>query len=145
MENAMINDARQRLIEAYRAISRGDLEPLLSMLADDIIWTYAAPSDQLAYGGIHHGVASVRRFFETVGSLVTFDGYSHDQFIAGDSAVVVLGREQGRSIKTGATYDTPMAHIYQFNSQGQVTAFTELVDSASVIRAIMNNAADQVE
>ncbi|MBA3714504.1 MAG: nuclear transport factor 2 family protein [Pyrinomonadaceae bacterium] len=135
----MTNDARQKLIEAYSAISRGDMEPLLSMLAEDIAWTYAAPPDQLAYGGIHHGVASVRRFFETVGSLVAFDGYSHDQFIAGGSTVVVIGREQGRSIKSGTTYDTPMAHIYDFNSQGQVTAFTELVDSASVVRAIGDN------
>jgi ketosteroid isomerase-like protein len=106
------------------------------MLADDVTWTYAAPPDRLAYGGVHRGVASVRHFFETVSSTFTFDGYSFDRFIAEDATVVVIGREQGRSTKTGATYDTPMAHIYDFNSQGQVTAFIELVDSASVVRAI---------
>ena len=78
--------------EAYAAFGRGDIQTLLSTLADDIVWmgVYGAGS-HVPTAGERRGKAAVAEFFKQVAENVNFSRFEPKEFIATGDKVVALG------------------------------------------------------
>ena len=48
---------------AYQGFAEGDMQPLLSILAEDVQWTNHSTSNYSPFKGIHHGVEGVKAYF----------------------------------------------------------------------------------
>ena len=87
--------------DAYAAFSRGDIQTLLSKLADDVIWVavYGAGS-HVPTAGERRGKAAVAEFFKQVAENINFSRFEPKEFIATGDKVVALGttprRRRGR-------------------------------------------------
>jgi uncharacterized protein len=118
---------------AYEAFARGDLDGVLAALDETIEWHEA---DALPNGGVYHGVDEVRRavFGQLDGDWEGFQAVP-ERFVDDDeSAVVVLGRYRGTSLRTGAELDVPFAHVWAFRD-GRAVRFDQFTDTALWLRA----------
>ena len=128
-----MEDARNTKVvqEAYAAFSRGDIQTLLSKLADDIVWTgvYGAGS-QVPTAGERRGKAAVAEFFKQVGESVNFSRFEPNEFIAAGDKVVALGHYTATTpIKK--SFDSDFAMVFTLRN-GQVTRFQEFCNSAAI-------------
>ncbi|HVF18985.1 MAG TPA: nuclear transport factor 2 family protein [Mycobacteriales bacterium] len=106
----------------YAGFGRGDLEPLLAALADNIVWTsYGDPAAPTA--GEFRGRDGVNRYFEGVGAIdiTKFDVHT---LIAEEDMVVALGNIDFTVKATGNTSSGPLVHVFGF-SNGLITTFDE--------------------
>lgn len=117
--------------EAYAAFSRGDIQTLLSKLADDIVWTpvYGAGS-HVPTAGERRGKAAVAEFFKQVAENINFSRFEPKEFIATGDKVAALGHYTATTPIT-KTFDSDFAMAFTLRN-GQVTRFQELCYSAAI-------------
>lgn len=108
------------------AFEAGDVAGILAHLANDVIWTYAAP-DAIPWGGVFRGHAGVERCLQDLFRLAEVQVFVIDDFVAQDDKVVALGTERMRFKSTGRVW----AHVYSLRA-GMVQTFVGLMDSAAV-------------
>jgi ketosteroid isomerase-like protein len=117
--------------EAYAAFGRGDIQTLLSHLADDIVWTgvYGAGS-HVPTSGVRRGKSAVAEFFKQVAENVQFRQFEPKEFVATGDKVVALGHYAADTpIKKG--FESDFAMVFTLRN-GKVTHFQEFCDSAAV-------------
>ena len=61
-------DNLQTIRKVYEAFGEGDVEGVISMLADDVTWTTPGPPDIIPYAGEKKGHDEVRGYFEAFGA-----------------------------------------------------------------------------
>jgi uncharacterized protein len=132
METPM-EEARNTTVvkDAYAAFSRGDIQTLLSKLADDVIWVavYGAGS-HVPTAGERRGKAAVAEFFKQVAENVNFSRFEPKEFIATGDKVVALGHYTATTpIKKN--FDSDFAMVFTLWN-GQVTRFQEFCNSAAI-------------
>jgi uncharacterized protein len=117
--------------EAYAAFSRGDIQTLLSKLADEIVWTavYGAGS-HVPTAGERRGKAAVAEFFKQVAENVNFSRFEPKEFIATGDKVVALGHYTATT-PMKKSFDSDFAMVFTLRN-GQVTRFQEFCNSAAV-------------
>jgi ketosteroid isomerase-like protein len=117
--------------DAYAAFLRGDLQALLALLDDHIVWkpvTGAAPYVPTA--GERRGTASVAEFFRLVAETTHFSRFEPQQFIAQGDTVVALGHYTATT-SGGGSFDSDFAMVFTVRN-GRITEFRELLDSAAL-------------
>jgi ketosteroid isomerase-like protein len=100
----------QLLQEAYKALSQGDLQPLLSMLSEDITWT---DSTLGPLAGTYTGKDEVPQFFGKM--MNVYDGtldVDIADIVASDDHAIVLTRESGTA--HGEPVAWTSVHVYSF-------------------------------
>lgn len=117
----------------YEKFGSGDLEGLLSNLADNISWTTPVVQNS-PLGGNRIGIAAVREFFTLVPEVENISVFEPREFIAQGDKVAVLGNFVATAIETGRTYSSDWIHIFTL-SDGKITNFFELYDTATAERA----------
>jgi ketosteroid isomerase-like protein len=126
--------------EAYAAFSRGDIQTLLTYLADDIVWAgvYGAGS-HVPTSGVRHGKSAVAEFFKQVAENVQFLQFEPKEYVATGDKVVALGHYAANTpIKKG--FESDFAMVFTLEN-GKVTHFQEFCDSAAVNAAYTVTAA----
>ena len=126
--------------DAYAAFGRGDIQTLLTYLADDIIWTavYGAGS-HVPTSGVRRGRPAVAEFFKQVAENVRFSQFEPKEFVATGDKVVALGRYKATTpINKG--FDSDFAMVFTLRN-GKVTHFQEFCDSAAINAAYAVGAA----
>src|SRR5919108_6190657 len=93
----MTEDDVKSLRRIYEALSRWDVDELLSDLSHDIEWT--AP-DTLPWGGTRHGHDGVQAFASIFQEHVEGSWADPDDFLDAGDRMVVLGRLRGRGRKS---------------------------------------------
>ena len=107
-----------QLRRAYDAFAGGDIQPLLDLLSDDIVWV---DSTLGPLAGSYHGKAEVPQFFGKM-----MDVYKGEfavevlDILADDDCGVVLTRESG--VVDGDRLSWTGVHQYSFDG-GQVKRF----------------------
>jgi ketosteroid isomerase-like protein len=93
----------------YDAFGRGDIEALISSMAEDVSWNApgAAP-----YSGRRMGRDQVRQFFADLDRAIQVDQFDIDELISERDKVVVLGRERATSKETGRHFEQEFAHAF---------------------------------
>src|SRR5688572_11113268 len=117
--------------DAYAAFSRGDIQTLLSKLADDVVWmaVYGAGS-HVPTAGERRGKAAVSEFFKQVAENITFSRFEPKEFIATGGKVVVLGHYTATT-PMKKSFDSDFAMVFTLRN-GQVTRFQEFCNSAAI-------------
>ncbi len=118
----------------YRALARGDVSAVLSLLDTDVEWTEAERFPY--YGGTWHGPQAVLENLLAPLS-ADWDGFSADvqDFIADGDRVVSLGTYSGRFKRTGRSFSARFAHVWTVRG-GKLAKFDMHTDTAKVLEAV---------
>jgi len=122
-----------RIIEdAYAAFSRGDVPGILSNVADDVDWHgVIGAAATVPTRGKRRGRQEVDRFFQQVGESVEFKKFEPREFLAKGDKVVTLGYYEGRSKKTGKTFQSDFVMVFTLKG-GKVVQFREYLDAENI-------------
>ncbi|MSR14130.1 MAG: nuclear transport factor 2 family protein [Gammaproteobacteria bacterium] len=127
------NENKQVIQTNFAELAKGNGEPLLSSLADDVQWTIIGTT---VLSKTFNGKQAV-----IDGLLVPFrealvDGHIHihvDNILADGDYVVVQGHGIAMT-KRGVAYNNTYCWVYRF-AQGKIKALTEYLDTELVTRA----------
>jgi ketosteroid isomerase-like protein len=117
----------------FEAFSHGDVPGMLRLLAYDIEWIIAGPSE-VPYFGERRGHNGVTDFLSKLGSTVEFAQFAPQEFVAKDDKVFVFGIERGRVKETGKNFENPWAMVFTLRD-GHVARFRSYEDTAAVAEA----------
>ena len=114
----------------YAAFGRGDIPAFLSLLDADVEWTTPGTPD-LPTAGTRRGPAQVGEFFGELSSLVDFEHFEPQSFIADGDRVVVFGVARSK-VKggSGRSFDESWCHVFTIRN-GKVAKFYEYLDTAA--------------
>src|SRR5919204_6924108 len=117
--------------DAYAAFGRGDIQTLLTYLADDIVWNAVyGTGSHVPTSGERRGKAAVAGFFKQVAENVNFSRFEPKEFIATGDKVVALGHYTATT-PINKHFDSDFAMVFTIRD-GKVTEFQEFTDSAQV-------------
>ncbi len=132
MTNAQVID------KIYESFGKGDVDGVVSVMADDVVWFHPGSKDDFPLAGEFNGTDGVREFFTIAGTnLDVLDQEVFSTVSEGDQ-VLVRGREHMRVKATGGEYDTPWIHAYTLKD-GKVVRFEEYIDTAQMRDAFAGN------
>ncbi|WP_227353325.1 nuclear transport factor 2 family protein [Haladaptatus salinisoli] len=121
-----------RIVEdTYEAFNDGDIDTVLSSMADDIEWVEPEGSP---YGDVHRGPEAVlENVFQPC--LEDFADFrvETDRFIDGDDIIVVLGTFRGTNRETDKELDVPYAHVCELED-GRMSRFVDYSNALPMLR-----------
>jgi ketosteroid isomerase-like protein len=124
---------RDLLRHVYEQVSRGDAQPLLDALADDIEWTIIGTTPLSGtFVGRQRVVDGLLRPLSA-----RLDGpirFTFDRFIAEGNDVVMLARAEATSV-TGKPYNNSYCIVATF-ADGRIRRMTDYVDTELVTSAL---------
>lgn len=115
----------------FAAFGRADIPAVLSLLAEDVVWTFPGPPS-IPFAGERHGHAGATEFFMTLGGAVEFDQFEVRELVAQGDKVVALGFEHGRVRASGRSFDNHWALVFTVRD-GLVTNFRSYEDTAALV------------
>ena len=117
----------------YGAFGRGDIPAALDLLANDVEWTFQAPS-VIPFAGTRRGREGVAEFFSLVGETLEFQHFKPREFVGQGDTVVALGYERNLIKPTGRTFEQEWAHVYTLRD-GKIAKHRGFEDTAAYVVA----------
>ncbi len=123
--------------DMYSAFDRGDIDTIISKLADDVDFDYnSAMSHNVPYYGTYKGPAAVReRFFGVIAETVDVPQFDRHDFVASDNKVAVTCSATITIKKSGRGYSYRTMHFWTFTPDGKVASYRGYDDTAVVVEA----------
>jgi ketosteroid isomerase-like protein len=117
--------------DAYAAFSRGDIQTLLTYVADDVVWAgvYGAAA-HVPTSGVRRGKGAVAEFFKQLAEHVQFQQFEPKEFVATGDKVVALGH-YAATTPTKKGFESDFAMVFTLRN-GKVTHFQEFCDSSAI-------------
>jgi uncharacterized protein len=122
----------ESLLRIYHALSRWDVDELVSDLAHDI--ELSLP-DTLPWGGTHHGHEGVRAFASISQDHLDGRWADPDDFLDAGDRMVVLGRMRGRAKASGREYEVEFVHVWTM-TDGVASRLRAYFDTAPIMAAL---------
>lgn len=119
--------------EILAAFGRGEIPAILDVLADDVLWINAGPTE-VPYAGKRVGRDQVAQFFQAIEKSVAVKQFEPREFIAQGDRVIVLGYWRGESKSTGRGFESEWAMAWTLIN-GKVTSFRAYEDTAELAKA----------
>jgi uncharacterized protein len=125
--------------EIYAAFGRGDVPAILERLAGDVRWDHWPEGS----GAQRHGVPwlqartgrdDVAGFFAGLGAL-DITAFAPTALLANDDMVAAVIDIEATVVATGERYRDIEVHLWSFGSNGRVTEFRHVVDTAKHVEA----------
>lgn len=125
---------RETLQTGYEAFAGGDLEAVMALAHDDVLWQ-GTPVETVPGAGDHRGKEAIAAMLGQIPE--HWDGFSvtADQFVEDGDTVVVLGHVDASARSTGTAVKVPFAHVLTFEG-GKVRRMTSLADTAIFVAAL---------
>jgi ketosteroid isomerase-like protein len=123
------------LRQAYDAYSKGDIQRVMGMFAQDIEWDMPEV-EGIPFSGKRHGIGQVGEFFRLMDECQEAREFTPDQFIAQGDQVIVLGHCTFAARTTGLEYSDEWCHVFTVKG-GKVTSFKEYSDTHKAAQAFM--------
>ena len=120
--------------QGYAAFGRGDINGLLALLDEQVLWIAPGPPD-LATSGRRTGRQAVGEFFTKVNEVFDIQRFEPKEFIVQGDKVAVLGSETARVRASGTVLELDWVHIFTVGG-GKVVSFEEFFDTAAVVAAL---------
>ena len=130
-ESTMTTSNSQVIETIYENFAKGDVDGVLSVMADDVVWFHPGSKDEIPLAGEFNGIEGVREFFTIAGTRLDVLDQEVFSTVAEGDQVLVRGREHMRVKDTGGEYDTPWIHAYTLKD-GKVVRFEEYIDTAQM-------------
>jgi len=119
--------------QAYDNFKKGDIQALLNLMSDDIIWELPEIED-VPIAGSRSGRDAVGEFFAMVARDQDVIVFEPREFVAEGDKVVALGHYQWRVRDTDREFATDFVHVFTVRN-GKIVAFREHFDTAAVASA----------
>jgi len=119
--------------QAYDNFKKGDIQALLNLMSDDIIWELPEIED-VPIAGSRSGRDAVGEFFAMVARDQDVIVFEPREFVADGDKVVALGHYQWRVRDTDREFATDFVHVFTIRN-GKIVAFREHFDTAAVASA----------
>ncbi|MDX1455831.1 MAG: nuclear transport factor 2 family protein [Gammaproteobacteria bacterium] len=117
---------------AYADFDRGDIEAVLGVMSEDLVWY---ESEGLPQGGVYQGPKEVmENVFATLTGWASYSAVPQI-YIEEGNMVAVRGEYRGVRADTGAELKVPFVHIWVIEN-GEVVTFYQLTDTV-VYNAVM--------
>ena len=94
--------------QAFANFGSGNIQGILDVCTDDVVWT-GADNPDVPFAGIFKWKDGVKKFFSNLANEVEFTSFEPKEFFSDKDAVVVLGHNTGNVKKTGKTLTTIVA------------------------------------
>ncbi|MBV8488921.1 MAG: nuclear transport factor 2 family protein [Candidatus Eremiobacteraeota bacterium] len=120
----------------YEAIHAGNVDGVLSHLAQDVSWRHNSNLDEVPWHQARSGHNGVRRFFEEHHAATEHAKLIPHGFSEGPGIVAVRLRTEYVIKRNGARIDSEEVHWWQFDSSGKVKSLTIFEDSAAFAVAV---------
>src|SRR5690242_7161066 len=109
--------------EIYDAFGRGDVELILSKLADDVDWGPDAASDAAAWYGIRHGREEVVGFFEGIASTTDVKEFDVKTIASTDNEVLSFIRYGFSPKGSDEVTSMNLHHYFRFDGAGKIAYY----------------------
>lgn len=117
----------------YEAFGKGDIPAILNVVATDVQWINAGPTE-IPYAGKRNSRDQVAQFFKAIDDNVVVKQFEPREFIAQKDRVIVLGNWRGESKSTGRSFESEWVMAWTLVN-GKVTSFRAYEDTAAVLEA----------
>ena len=118
--------------EMYAAFGRGDVEGVMTHIADDVVWSAEGPAE-LLFTGIRHGKReTLEGFFGGIAREHADPKLEMAEFVSEGDSVAAFGRYAATLKKSGQRVDSPVGHLFKFRG-GKVVHYTNLLNSAAFL------------
>jgi hypothetical protein len=121
--------------DAYAAFSRGDIDGVLALLDDHVVWEGVKGTEGvMKTAGVRTGRPAVGEFFSQVSETIQFESFEPREFVAQGDTVVSVGQYRGTSKETGRGFSCDWVMVFDLRN-GKVVRFREFTDSAALVGA----------
>lgn len=128
-----MNNSIELVQSLFAAFGSGDIEFILSHIADGASWVAPGPA-AIPNAGHYTGPAGVADFFHKLGDSETVTRFEPREFLANGDTVVALGHEECQSRKTGKTATTNWAMRFRIAGD-KVIEWESYYDTAAYVAA----------
>jgi ketosteroid isomerase-like protein len=115
----------------YAAFSRGDIDGVMTHVADDVVWSAEGPAE-ISFLGVRHGKTETMAFFAGIAEEHGDPKLEMTEFVAEGDSVAAFGRYEVTLKKTGARVNSPVAHLFKFRD-GKVAHYTNMLNTAAFL------------
>jgi uncharacterized protein len=129
----------QSIRDLYAAFSRGDIETLLNAVTEDVDWYSPGVAP---FSGRRAGRDQVRRYFEELNRLVSFDQFDLDDVLIEGNKAAALGRERLTVKETGSHFESDWVHVFTFRD-GRISAVRLFFDTHAMAAAFGESARER--
>ncbi len=129
-----VSENKSRIEAAYRDYGRGDPQPLLSLLAEDVTYNSVAKHDDLSFAGPWSGRAAFEENIARIAEDYALVDYTVNNIIAQDDLVALHAQVEFTNRRTGNPARSEKLDIHRFFN-GRITEFNEFFDTFSVREA----------
>ena len=112
----------------YAGFKTGNINGVLSALADDVGWSIPGPKDILPSVGQRQGHEQVAQTIAKFAEMQDGEQFEVQGVVAQDNKIVAFGHYRWRVKSTGCSYESDFAHAFTI-SHGRVSRFQEYVDT----------------
>ena len=124
--------ALQQVMDAFR---RGDSQPFIGLLDDDVDFQHPMPHEIWPWAGKQRGKPAVEQAFAGLAETVHFEIFEPREFIAQGDKVAVLVFERFRVKATNIPIDNHYVHVYTMRND-RIVQMLIFEDTAPIIRAL---------
>lgn len=114
----------------FTAFKTENISALLSVLAEDVVWSVPGPKE-IPHAGTYHGPKQVAQFFRTESEAIDVQKVEAWDWLTTGDKVVVLGHAQGRVKSTDRPLDYDWVYVFTLQ-EGKVVALQEYFDTAKM-------------
>jgi ketosteroid isomerase-like protein len=126
--------------QIYEAFGRGDVPAILDRHADDVRWEHwptgnAAQAADVPYMRARSGREEAAKFFQDIQDDFEMNEFNPHTFLEGNGHVAVVIEVDLTVRSTGKRVQDEEIHLVEFDSEGKVSSFRHLLDTAKAIDA----------
>ncbi|MBI3345053.1 MAG: nuclear transport factor 2 family protein [Gammaproteobacteria bacterium] len=119
--------------QGYVDFSQGNIEGILNVMSDDVVWIDPGYPD-IPYAGNLKGRVQVGEFFKKMDAAAVYTKFEPRSYIAQGDQVVALGFFAGYSKATQKTFESDWAMVWTFKN-GKVMHLEIFVDTNTIAKA----------
>jgi ketosteroid isomerase-like protein len=117
----------------YAAFKRGEIQPWLDAMPDDVTWQLYGPPE-IPLCGLRTGKQQVQDFLMTLVTTLEVKNSVQTKFMAEGDTVMVLGFVHSMVKATGIDFESEYAHIITVKD-GKLVSYREFLDTAQLLKA----------
>ena len=99
---------------AYDGFAEGDMQPLFSILSEDVVWTNHSSKEYSPFAGSHHGVEGVKAYFGRMPEIKQ-DRFDIVAIAESNGYVMVTIERKATYLSVGKTHEGQIVHVLRFD------------------------------
>ncbi len=100
---------------AYQGFAEGDMQPLLSILAKDVIWNNHSSKSYSPFAGSHHGIEGVKAYFSRMPAIQQ-DRFDIIAIAENNGYVMATIDRKATYLSVDKTHEGQIVHVLRFEA-----------------------------